>query len=105
MGALKFLLAIQKNVSHQKDALEKGLMFVDAIINSTPAKGTIVDSGASHNFNLEHEAQRLELKIKKDTSKMKLLGPKHFQLLGIKKGISNIRQIERKCQFCRGSYG
>ncbi|KAA0046120.1 uncharacterized protein E6C27_scaffold157G00530 [Cucumis melo var. makuwa] len=63
MGALKFLLAIQKNASHQKDAFEKGLMFVDAVINSKTAKSTMVDLGATHNFISKKEAHRLKLKI------------------------------------------
>ncbi|KAA0043593.1 RNA-directed DNA polymerase-like protein [Cucumis melo var. makuwa] len=41
MGVLKILSAIQKKASYQKDAFEKGLMFVDAVINSKPAKSTM----------------------------------------------------------------
>lgn len=50
MVSLKFLSAIQKKASRQKDAIEKGLMFVDEVINSKPAKGTMVDSGATLSF-------------------------------------------------------
>ena len=43
MGALKLISTIQKKASHQNDAFENGLMFVDAIINSKTIKSTMVD--------------------------------------------------------------
>ena len=50
MDALKFLSTIQKKASHQKDAFEKGLMFVNTVINSKTTKSTMVDSSITHNF-------------------------------------------------------
>ncbi|KAA0062359.1 uncharacterized protein E5676_scaffold313G002590 [Cucumis melo var. makuwa] len=89
MDVLKFLSSIQKKTSHQKDAFEKGLMFVDAIINSKPAKSTMVDSCATHNFISEHEeASQLELRIKKNTRKMKAVNSKVFLIVGVLKRIS-----------------
>lgn len=46
-------------------------MFIDAVINSKLAKGTLVDSGATHNFIFEQEARHLEWKIEIDSGKMK----------------------------------
>ena len=87
MGALKFLSAIQKKTFRQKDTVEKGLMFVDASINSKPAKGTLVDSGATHNFISEQEARRLELKIEKDTGKMKAVNSEALPIVGVSKRV------------------
>lgn len=63
METLKFLSAIQKKVD-LKEVFEKGLIYVYAIINSRSSKGTLIDSGATHNFISDHEARRLELKVK-----------------------------------------
>jgi len=87
MGALKLLSAIQKKTSRQKDAVEKGLMFVDAIINSKPARGTMVDSGATHNFISEQEARRLELKVEKDAGKMKAMNSEALPIVGVSKRV------------------
>ena len=59
MGALKFLSALQRKVD-PKEIIEKGLMFVDATINSRPSKSTLIDSGATHNFIANQEARKLD---------------------------------------------
>lgn len=87
MGALKFLSAIQKKASCHKYAIEKGLMFADTIINSRPTKGTMVDSSATHNFISKQEACRLELKIERDTSKMKAVNSEALPIVGVSKRV------------------
>ena len=37
---------------NMKEVTKKGLMFVDATINSQPRKSTLVDSDATHKFHL-----------------------------------------------------
>ena len=59
MGALKLLSALQWKVD-PKEIIEKGLMFVDATINSRPSKSTLIDSGATHNFIANQEARKLD---------------------------------------------
>ena len=83
MGALKFLSVIQKKASHQKDALEKGLIFVNAVLNFKTTKSTIVYLGATHNFISKQEARRLELKIEKDTRKMKAMSSEALLIVGV----------------------
>ena len=60
MGALKFLSTLQRKVD-PKEIIEKGLMFIDATINSQPSKSTLIDLGATHNFIANQEARRLGL--------------------------------------------
>ena len=62
-------------------------MFVDAIINSKPARGTMVDSGATHNFISEQEARRLELKVEKDAGKMKAVNSEALPIVGVSKRV------------------
>ena len=65
MGAHKFLSALQRKVD-PKEIIEKGLMFVDATINSRPNKSTLIDSGVTHNFIADQETRRLGLTIEND---------------------------------------
>ena len=81
-------IGAKKKASHQKDALKKRLMFVDTVIESKPTKSTMVHSGATHNFLFEQRARRLELKIKKDTSKMKVVNSESLPIFGVLKRIS-----------------
>ncbi|KAA0065393.1 gag-asp_proteas domain-containing protein [Cucumis melo var. makuwa] len=87
MGALKFLSPIQKKASHQKDAFEKGLMFVDAVIKSKTANSTMVDSVATYNFISEQEAHQLELKIE-GTGKLKAVNFEALPIVGVSKRVS-----------------
>ncbi|KAA0064070.1 uncharacterized protein E5676_scaffold111G001630 [Cucumis melo var. makuwa] len=56
MGVLKFLSSLQKKVGETNTPVERGLMYVDTWINQKPTKSTMVDSGATHNFITEAEA-------------------------------------------------
>ena len=60
MGVLKFLSALQRKAD-PKEIIEKGFMFVDAIINSRSSKSTLIDSRATQNFIADQEARRLGL--------------------------------------------
>ena len=63
MGALKFLSALQQKVDPKK-IIKKGLMFIDAMINSRLSKSTSIDTGETHNFIADQEVRRLRLTIK-----------------------------------------
>ena len=86
MGALKFLSALQWKVD-QKEIIEKGLMFIDATINSRPRKSTLIDSSATHNFIADQEAQRLRLTIEKDPEKMKAVNSEALPMVGVSKRV------------------
>ena len=53
MGALKFLSSLQKKVEETSGLVERGLMYVDTLINQKPTNKTMVDSSATHNFITE----------------------------------------------------
>ena len=63
-------------------------MFVDAVINFKIAKNTLVDSGPTHNFISKQEACLLELKIEKDTCKMKAVNFEALPIVGVSKRVS-----------------
>ncbi|XP_022972955.1 uncharacterized protein LOC111471475 [Cucurbita maxima] len=86
MGALKFLSALQRKVE-PKEIIEKGLMFVDATINSRLSKSTLIDSGATHNFIVDQEARRLGLTIGKDHGKMKVVNSEALPIVGVSKRV------------------
>ena len=86
MGALKFLSALQRKVD-PKEIIEKGLMFVDATINSRPSKSTLIDSGATHNFIADQEARRLGLTIEKNPEKMKVVNFEALPIVGVSKRV------------------
>ena len=44
--------------------------------------------GATHNFIFEKEVRRLELKIEKDTDKMKAVNSEAFLIVGVSKRVS-----------------
>ncbi|XP_022992357.1 uncharacterized protein LOC111488689 [Cucurbita maxima] len=87
MGAFKFLSALQQKVD-TRELIEKGLMFVDATINSRPSKSTLIDSGETHNFIADHKARRLGLTIEKDLEKMKVVYSKALPIVGISKRVT-----------------
>ncbi|XP_012851537.1 PREDICTED: uncharacterized protein LOC105971232 [Erythranthe guttata] len=58
MGSLQLLNALKANPMPATSS--KGLMYVEARINDTPAK-VMVDTGATHNFITEDEAKRVGL--------------------------------------------
>ncbi|KAA0056238.1 uncharacterized protein E6C27_scaffold226G00020 [Cucumis melo var. makuwa] len=70
-----------------KEGFSKGIMFINAVINSKTVKSTIVDSSATHNFIFEQEARRLKLKIE-DTSKMKAMNSKVLPIVRVSKKVS-----------------
>ncbi|XP_022985147.1 uncharacterized protein LOC111483236 [Cucurbita maxima] len=86
MGVLKFLSALQRKVE-PKEIVEKGLMFVDATINSRPSRSTLIDSGATHNFIANQEARRLGLTIGKDLRKMKDVNSEALPIVGVSKRV------------------
>ena len=86
MGALKFLSALQRKVD-PKEIIEKGLMFVDATINSRPSKSTLIDSEVTHNFIADQEARRLGLTIEKDPGKMKAINAEALPIVGVSKRV------------------
>ena len=86
MGALKLLSALQRKVN-PKEIIVKGLMFVDATINSRPSKSTLIDSGASHNFIADPEARRFGLAIEKNPRKMKVVNSEALPIVGVSKRV------------------
>lgn len=84
IGVLEFLPVIQKKVD-PKEVVEKGLMFVDIMINSQSSKNTMVDSGAIPNFILDQEARRLRIKIEKYSEKMKVVNSKALPIIDVSK--------------------
>ena len=83
MGALKFLFAVQKKTGEQREPIEKCLMYVEAWVNHKLAKSTMVDSGTTHNFMTETEANRLNIKWHRDLRKMKVANSVALPILGI----------------------
>ena len=86
MGALKFLSALQRKVD-PKEIIEKGLMFVDATINSRPSKSTLIDSGATQNFIADQEARKLGLTIENDPKEMKSVNSEVLPIVGVSKRV------------------
>ena len=86
MGALKFLSALQRKVE-PKEIIEKGLMFVDATINSRSSNNTLIDSKETHNFIADQEARRLGLTIGKDPGKMKAVNSEALPIVGVSKRV------------------
>ena len=103
MGALKFLSTLQQKVD-PKEIIEKGLMFVDATINSRPSKSTLIDSGATHNFIADQEARRLGLTIGKDSRKMKVVILRPCLVWKFLSPLQ-IRDLDRRNGPCRGLHG
>ncbi|KAL0549208.1 hypothetical protein IC582_013689 [Cucumis melo] len=85
MGALKFLSSLQKKVGETNTPVERGLMYVDTLINEKPTKSTMVDSGATHNFITEIEAKRLNLRWEKDAGRMKAVNSAALPIIGLVK--------------------
>ena len=88
MGALKFLFAHQKKTGEQKEPIEKCLMYIEAWMNHKLAKSTMVNSGSIHNFVIETEANRLNIKWHRDSGKMKAINSVALPIFGIARKVA-----------------
>ena len=64
MGSLQLLNTLKAKLV-PKTPQNKGLMYVEALVNGKATK-VLVDTGITHNFVSEDEAKRLELQASKE---------------------------------------
>ena len=88
MGALRMLNALKKHGTKVKKIPEKGLMYVDATLNSKMAGSVMIDTGATHNFILEIEAKRMGLKWEKDHGGIKAVNSEALATTGVAKKVN-----------------
>ncbi|XP_057964296.1 uncharacterized protein LOC131155282 [Malania oleifera] len=81
VGALRFLGALERQVINNKSQ-EKGLMYVDLFLNGKKIRA-MIDTGATHNFIADSEAQRLELQVVKDVGKIKAVNSPALTTVGV----------------------
>lgn len=86
IGALRLLNAVKKQVEEGNKAPTKGLMYVDLKRNGKATRA-MVDTGATHNFVARPEAQRLGLKLEKDSSRMKAVNSEAQPIHGVAKSV------------------
>ncbi|CAA6654883.1 unnamed protein product [Spirodela intermedia] len=79
LNTIQLMNVVQVKAIHE--ALMK-LLFVEAIINSTPMKA-LVDLGATHNFLLEKEAHCLGLSLICTNNKIKAINSKAQTSVGL----------------------
>ncbi|WCJ29454.1 Transposon Tf2-6 polyprotein [Euphorbia peplus] len=81
MGALRFLGALEKQVQANSSSKEKGLMYVDVVIQGK-SRRAMVDSGAIDNFITDTEARRLKLEVHKESGKLKAVNSAAQSIVG-----------------------
>lgn len=85
-GGFTLLNAVKKQAAEARKAPTKGLMYVDLKINGRATRA-MVDTGAAQHFVAGTEAQRLGLKLEKDSSRMKAVNSEAQPIHGIAKAV------------------
>ncbi|KAA0051469.1 Asp_protease_2 domain-containing protein [Cucumis melo var. makuwa] len=85
IGALKYLSSLQKRAGERSVPAERGLLYVDTLINQKQTKSTMVDSDATHNFITETKARCLRLRWEKDSEKIKVVNSVALPIVGLVK--------------------
>ena len=91
MGAMRLLNAMrgqvgENNKTKQQKAGSGELMYVDIKLNGQMTRA-MVDTGATHNFIADREAQRLGLTLEKSPSRMKAVNSEARRISGLAKGV------------------
>ncbi|TYK27683.1 uncharacterized protein E5676_scaffold225G00120 [Cucumis melo var. makuwa] len=83
--AIKYMSSLQKKSGERHVPTKGGLLYVDTWINQKQTKGTMVDSGATHNFITEANARRLRLRWERNSEKMKAVNSIALPIVGLVK--------------------
>ena len=86
MGSIRFLNALNAQLSQMKKELGRGLMYVEMMLNGKSTRA-MVDTGATDTFITPEEAKRCGLQVNKDCGQMKAVNSPAFAICGSSKKV------------------
>ena len=86
MGSIRFLNALHTQLSQLKKEPERGLMYVEVVLNGKTTSA-MVDTGATDTFISLEEAKRCDLKVTKDRGQMKAVNSPASTISGSSKNV------------------
>ncbi|XP_039053116.1 uncharacterized protein LOC120195059 [Hibiscus syriacus] len=87
MGSIRFITALQSQLSNLRKEPERGLMYVDISVNGKTSKA-LVDTGATDTFISPEEAERCKLIVTKEVGQMKAVNSATSMICGGVKRVS-----------------
>ncbi|XP_039013228.1 uncharacterized protein LOC120142797 [Hibiscus syriacus] len=87
MGSIRFITALQSQLSNLRKEPERGLMYVDISVNGKTSKA-LVDTGATDTFISPEEAERCKLIVTKEVGQMKAVNSTASMICGGVKRVS-----------------
>ncbi|KAE8699135.1 Flowering locus K-like proteiny domain [Hibiscus syriacus] len=86
MGSIRFLCALQTQVSRLRKEPVRGLMYVDLVVNGITSRA-LVDTGATDTFISPEEAMRCGLNVIKEEGQMKAVNSSAVAICGTAKNV------------------
>ncbi|GMI86567.1 hypothetical protein HRI_002326000 [Hibiscus trionum] len=81
MGSIRFLCALTSQLERKRTESERGLMYVDIVLNGKPTKA-LVDTNVTDTFISPKETNRCNLKVTKDGKWMKTVNSAALVMYG-----------------------
>ena len=86
MGFIRFLNTLHTKLSKLKKEPERGLMYVEVVLNGKTTSA-MVDTGATDTFISPEKAKRYDLKVTKDCRQMKAVNSPASAISGSSKNV------------------
>ena len=86
MGSIRFFNALHTQLSQLKKEPERGLMYVEVMLNGKTTR-VMVDTGATDTFISPEKAKRYDLKVTKDCRQMKVVNSPASAISGSSKNV------------------